>query len=206
VNIDNQIGTVIFSCLGLFGLWFLVFVLWDDYRQSVFRQQLFDLRGELFAYAKAGHIDFDDPNYRALRRQINSMIHYAYHVNFATLVGTIFAQWSAPDSFATPGFRERIQSDLELRPDVRDELLRIHDRVVVATATQIALTSLFAVPALFVKVMAQSVSTGAIFRDLKRSRQDLFLQEPVILHIQYMEAQALESAKQEDLCHVGAGA
>jgi hypothetical protein len=206
---NAQIGTVIFSVAGLIGLWFLVFCLWDDHRQVIFRQELFDLRRELFAFAQTGAISFDDPYYKGLRRQINSMIRYAYHVNFATLVLTMVTRLVAPETLRKSNFRERIASDPNLHAEVRKQLLRVHDRMSIATAKQVVVTSLFGGPALAITLMLRVLYlfiSGSLFHNLDDFRKDVFLQKPVVQHMQYMEAQALQSEKQERLCGVGASA
>ncbi len=49
-------------------------------RLDCFRKNMFAVRDELFDYAAAGNISFDDPAYVLLRRQINGMIRYGHQL------------------------------------------------------------------------------------------------------------------------------
>jgi len=77
------------------GVIFLVVLfgrLWPSYRLDSFRQQMFMLRDELFDYAAAGNIDFNDPAYRLLRQSMNGLIRYAHQLTFFRLCCT-FEMW-----------------------------------------------------------------------------------------------------------------
>jgi hypothetical protein len=49
-------------------------------RLDCFRQKMFSVRDELFDYAAAGNISFDDPAYVLLRRQMNGMIRFGHRL------------------------------------------------------------------------------------------------------------------------------
>lgn len=59
-----------------------IFLLWHlgvrPYLLDRFREELFILRDDLFDYAADGNIDFDDPNYGAVREWLNGSIRLAH--------------------------------------------------------------------------------------------------------------------------------
>jgi len=72
--------TVIATFVSLAGLWVLVFWLYRDYRVDLFRQELFQVRDELFDFAAQGQIPFDHPAYVGLREVFNGYIRFAHRV------------------------------------------------------------------------------------------------------------------------------
>ena len=64
--------------LSLLGLWVWFFWLYRDYRVDAYRQRVFALRNELWDYAAAGHISFDDPAYLVVRNRMNGLIRFAH--------------------------------------------------------------------------------------------------------------------------------
>jgi hypothetical protein len=62
------------------GLVYLVFWRYRELRIDSFRQQLFELRGELFDFADAGNISFDDRAYGVLRSTINGFIRFGHRM------------------------------------------------------------------------------------------------------------------------------
>ena len=65
----------VFGALCLFVLWHLGI---RPYLLDRFREELFIIRDDLFDYAAEGHIDFDDPNYGAVREWLNGSIRLAH--------------------------------------------------------------------------------------------------------------------------------
>ena len=73
-------------CLVLFVVWLVWYQFWIPYRVDYFRQRLFELRDELFEYAKAGNREFTDPAYVNLRRAINALIRYGHRVTISKIL------------------------------------------------------------------------------------------------------------------------
>ena len=73
-------------CLVLFVVWLVWYQFWIPYRVDSFRQRLFELRDELFEYAKAGNREFTDPAYVNLRRAINALIRYGHRVTISKIL------------------------------------------------------------------------------------------------------------------------
>lgn len=97
---DLQLTTALGSIVSLALLSVLLFGIAPKYRLDSFRQRMFTLRDELWDYAAAGYIDFDDPAYLHLRKLMNGMIRYGHQLTlFRTLM--TMAKWrlfgSAPE-------------------------------------------------------------------------------------------------------------
>lgn len=59
-------------------LWFVWHVPWRSSCQERYRQKLFEVRDELFDFARSGGISFNDPAYIALRANINGLIRFSH--------------------------------------------------------------------------------------------------------------------------------
>jgi hypothetical protein len=87
----------IYSLAGLLSLWFVVGVLWRSYRVSQLRQNLFNLRAELFDLAAAGDVPFNSPAYMQLRLTLNSLIRFAHRMNFLKFLYTLLMERLVPE-------------------------------------------------------------------------------------------------------------
>jgi hypothetical protein len=85
----NQIGDILNLGFGLILLWLLFYLGWRPYRVDRVREQLFEIRNELFLYAAAGEISFENLAYRKLRDRINALIRFAETMTFTRVI--IFA-------------------------------------------------------------------------------------------------------------------
>lgn len=97
----------------MFGL-LLIFLLWHlgvrPYLLDRFREELFILRDDLFDYAAAGNIDFDDPNYGAVREWLNGSIRLAHRFGpIDTLVMTMFGRVAERDHPEIKEWKKRIE-------------------------------------------------------------------------------------------------
>jgi len=120
----------IMSLLGLIALWAFWYNLQKPQRVDIFREKLFDLRGDLFDLAANGAIPFEHPAYRQLRLLINGLIRFAHRASFPTLVLAI-AQSNHATSDPLAAWRKSAQ---ELPEDVRNRLLALHGEVAKAFA------------------------------------------------------------------------
>lgn len=76
----------IFSWLSLVFLFITVFYLYNEYRVDKLRQSLFETRDALFDEARAGHISFTAPGYRATWFLINGMIRFGHKASLSQLL------------------------------------------------------------------------------------------------------------------------
>lgn len=70
--------TVLTSLAALMGLWYLIFWRYRGYCVDSFRQDLFDLRDDLFDSASNGLISFSHPAYGLLRSTTNGFIRFGH--------------------------------------------------------------------------------------------------------------------------------
>ncbi len=111
--------------VGLFAIWFLYFVCWREHRIDAFRQHMFALRDDLFDFARAGRISFNDPAYTTLRNVANGLIRYGHQLNVSRVLAIlIFA--GLPKS----NRMEEWKRDVESRPrEIRGKLLGTHTEI-----------------------------------------------------------------------------
>ena len=98
---EIQLATALTSCLSLAGLWVLLFKLYPDYCVDRFRQDMFDLRADLFDDEQITH---EHPAYGLLRQTINGFIRFGHRMNLLHVV-LFFLQTGgrvpAPSAFST---------------------------------------------------------------------------------------------------------
>jgi hypothetical protein len=99
------------------------------YRVDSFRQKMFAVRDELFDFAAAGGISFDDPAYLLLRQQMNGMIRYGHQITvFRTLI-TMGMRYVRNDVQREPWTKKWEASLRELNDDkVRDKMQMFHNK------------------------------------------------------------------------------
>jgi|SRR5208337_1245025 len=139
-------------CESSIALIFLVVVLLEllpSLRLDIFRQKMFALRDELFDYAAAGNISFDDQAYRLLRQSINGFIRYGHRLTFFRLCMTVL-QWKVLQQEPPPtwGIKwDKALSDVK-SDEVRNRLIAFHaesfslvfDRLVLGSPILLTLT------------------------------------------------------------------
>lgn len=130
--------TVLFSLA-----WWFVRQAWRDYCVDRYRQELFELRGELFMLAAKKKIQFNDTAYKALRGQLNNSIRFAHrtgilHFTFgAYVLGLHNLEQKAA---AYQGAWDKV---LELQPEeVRREIKSIRKRAAKAVLKKITSSSI----------------------------------------------------------------
>jgi hypothetical protein len=67
-------------------LWILFFFGWRPYRIDNVRENLFQVRNELFLLAANGDVSFDEPAYRVLRDRLNAVIRFAHTITLTRSV------------------------------------------------------------------------------------------------------------------------
>ena len=121
---NSSVAIALQTTLWLTIAWVLLFWCWRLYRIDRLRQQLFELRDELFDFAVDGGIDFSDELYVSNRLFLNAMIRYAHRITFTrALIGTVFAT-KALSKVRTPA-----QLIVELPTgETKNKLISIHRR------------------------------------------------------------------------------
>ncbi len=129
-------------CIALIVL--VLFRSWAESRLDVFRQRVFVVRDELWDYAAAGNISFEDPAYRLLRQSMNGIIRYAHQLTFFRVCVTVFRIELAIDSPKST-WSEDWQSALERtrNDDTRKQLEEFHARAMQLVANRLIFGSPF---------------------------------------------------------------
>lgn len=143
----TRLVSLLASIVSLLALWFLYSKLYRDYRIDLARERLFSLRDELFELGASGKISFDDDAYGLLRSTINGFIRFVHRLNFLStlfLVLRIDEEDVSKHSF----FRRFSEAMNELQPEIRTDLLAIHQKVHYVVLSHLVATS----PSLFVVV------------------------------------------------------
>lgn len=129
---EIQLATALMSCLSLAGLWVLLFKLYPDYCVDRFRQDMFDLRADLFDDLQIAH---GHPAYGLLRQTMNGFIRFGHRVNLLHVV-VFFLQTGGrvpkPSAFSTrwthalQGVKEAEREHLEAYRERMDILVAQH--------------------------------------------------------------------------------
>jgi hypothetical protein len=88
----DQAVSIIHVAINALILWFVWHVPWRRSCQERYRQKLFEVRDELFDFARSGAINFKEPAYVALRAYINSMIRFSHLIGVTRLAAFIICQ------------------------------------------------------------------------------------------------------------------
>lgn len=125
-------------------LFVIVFVLLRKCRVDALRHQLFVVRGELFDYALAHGLAFDDPAYVMLRSSINTMLRFAHKISFVRfLVLSAAFRWFSCTEMVTNQERQW-QEALRGVGDAehRRKIVELHEQVLLAVGRHMALGSI----------------------------------------------------------------
>lgn len=197
----NQIGAVLNFGFGLLLCWVLYYFGWRLYRIDKVRNDLFELRNELFLFAADGHISFNDPAYFSLRRRIEALIRFAHTLCFtrSLIFGILQSR------FPIPELEERYRywsAALERLPaESRKKLQDIHKRVQLAIIKQMLLNS----PALFfVAFVAWTFDFLKSLVITQESKEEGHEERVVIfarneLRVELIEEQAVLAQQEEEL-------
>lgn len=121
----NTVNIIDFSliAIGFSSIWILYFWLYKDYAIDYFRQDLFELRDELFNEAAGGLIDFNHPAYCLLRRTMNGNIRYSHRISFLNTL--ILSSLIKGNVSKQPGvsFEDRLTSSMDGLPETTKKKL-----------------------------------------------------------------------------------
>lgn len=134
----TDLALVFQAAVCLAALFTVLLTLWAEGRLDAFRQEMFIMRDELFDYAAAGNISFDDPAYRLLRRSMNGFIRYAHQLTFfrisMTMVELKLARKTSESKW-TEEWRNSLQKVRDTQ--VRIALEQFHDRTMMCAANRL---------------------------------------------------------------------
>ncbi|HWW97254.1 MAG TPA: hypothetical protein VNY74_06145 [Edaphobacter sp.] len=189
---DFQLTTVLETLAAAVILSFVLFRLVPIFRVDVFRQEMFELRDQLFDYAAAGNIAFNHPAYLLLRKLMNGLIRYGHQLTLYRVVmsglhrkidgGRPHLKWNHEWEVAVA----RIGS-----PQVRSKIMNYHARTIrIATKHLIAgsPTLIFLMAVCIFALVAKEGYLG--LRTLIRISRDR-LMNSTILDQRYIEEDAV---------------
>jgi hypothetical protein len=150
-----QLIAVFETATALALLVFVIFRLLPVLRLDIFRQEMFELRDELFDYAASGKIGFNEPAYRLLRQSMNSFIRYGHRLTFFRVCVILIGQKISPVE-GQVSWTEEWNKALECVEDesVRKDLLVFHARATGTVATRVVSGSPLLILALVISIMA----------------------------------------------------
>lgn len=126
MNITDSV-TAFSALVSLFGIWAVV-CLYLEYRVDCFRQDIFELRGELFEAAASGLIAFDHPGYGLLRSTLNGFIRFGHRLG---LMEVLLSFWLVRGAAAAAvSFEREWQACTKNLPgDVRQSLTALRKKM-----------------------------------------------------------------------------
>ena len=128
--------------LSLLGLWVWFFWLYRDYRIDAYRQRVFALRNELWDYAAAGHISFDDPAYLVVRNRMNGLIRFAHLLSLTWLLGAFWARALRPFPELEAEAHKEFEGALKnVDAQVANRLRSLHQQALLGAVEHIILVS-----------------------------------------------------------------
>lgn len=155
------------TCIHLALLYLIVFVLYPKYRVDALRHRLFVIRGELFDFALANGLAFDDPAYVMLRSSINSTLRFAHKVSIVRfLVLSAAVRWSSCSEMISDRDR-RWQAAIGgvAVAEHRQKIIELHEQALLTVARHTLLGSIYPI--------LQRVNVGAFSRLQQRYKQFL---------------------------------
>lgn len=160
---DAQLVTILTTWVSLF-LLIVVLRLWSSLRLDRFRQSMFALRDEVFDYAAAENISFNDPAYRLLRKSMNGFIRYAHQLTFFR-ISLMMLYWTVFDIQPKSKWWDSWTQALDDISDdrVKNDLFLFHQKAVGLVATRLVLGS----PVLMALLVAVACRFG--IRSLKEA-------------------------------------
>lgn len=195
----NQIGNIINLGIGLILIWILFYAGWRPYRLDRVRQQLFEIRNELFLYAMDGNVAFSDPAYSKLRTRINALIRFAETITFTRVIIFAFQDTLCPN----PAFHKQQtewEASLSRIPlEKRKVLVKFDDRVGKTLAIHLVKGSPLLVAILPFYLVARKLK-ALIDTQQEDPRVTTFARD---LRVELLEEQAVLAQKEEmyELAH-----
>jgi hypothetical protein len=121
MTMASTMTPLLVSLVSLAALWFFLNWPYRDYEVDRFRQDVFNLRDEMFDEAAGGLISFDDPAYGLLRMTMNGFIRFAHRLSFLNLFifsavaphenfGSFSAEWKKRTGHLEPTVKARLES------------------------------------------------------------------------------------------------
>lgn len=121
-----------------FLIWFF-YGPWQNFVLDTLRQNLFEIRDEIFLLAADGKIEFSSPEYKATRKWLNTIIRFAHEITWIQILA--FA-CSGVGKVAQPSNMKDIISQIEDK-GASERILDLYRKASIFVCASILLRSLF---------------------------------------------------------------
>jgi len=163
-------------------------------RLDELRQQLFAVRDEMFDYAAAGNISFDDPAYVLLRTQMNGFIRFGHQITLFRLLMSACARRVSGTQLLPTWTNQWLQSiDKISDSTVRRDMIRFHERAASIVAKHLIKGSVVLL-VLVAMALVAGIATGGIvsLREARKRASRTVLSGPIDPFV--IEEQAFSAA------------
>jgi hypothetical protein len=169
--------TALQSALGLIALWIFIAYAWRNLRLDSFRNDVFEIRDEMFLYASKDNVRFDNPAYMMLRSRMNVVLRYAHEFTLTKVFVVLLTQDLTDEPFA------KWQADVDtLAPQVQEKMREFNRRVAEATLCHMIYSSFF----LYLLVRPfRTLFKSLVIREAAGERSN------VVLTVERLEADAM---------------
>jgi len=162
----SQSALAFLSLISIAIIYLFLFWVYKDYRVDCFRQELFELRDDLFDEAASGFLDFESNSYGMLRSTMNGFIRFGHRISFSHLLLTYVLLRGRRYSSSVP-FDERLRANLlALTEEQKEIVLDYYQKMHFALARHLVkgspLLILTVVAPLIVSIAANRVLRGLI--------------------------------------------
>jgi hypothetical protein len=167
-ELNAALSFLITALIG-FGLFYWI---WQEYVIDSTRQQVFELRDELFDMAAAGQLDMNGEPYRMLRELFNASIRFAHHLNIWRLLVLMFTVKAVGERNVGRYAKHVVESVSSIEdPKIRARVSVIVEKQQMALALHVfkrSLLLMLAVPLALTILIMVLVSTDMIIRTFKK--------------------------------------
>ncbi len=198
----SDIGPLLLTGLGLLSLWLVAYFGWRPYRIDKVRNELFDLRNDLFLYAAEGGVVFDDPAYRIQRDRLNALIRFAHIITVTRALIFMAAERYRPNERVQSIQQKYLVAVSNLSESAQVKMRYIYDRTATILAWQLVSGSplLLIAAAIYLPLVAASKflrrtpkeSTGLIVA--RELRVELIEEQAMLAQTQQIDLEACELA------------
>ena len=126
---------ILLFLISLLCLWFFLFFLYKELAVDIFRQQMFQLRDELFDAASNGLIEYNHPAYIVLRNTMNGFLRFGHRVSLFEVLVTGLAlgsdHFKIRKTFRQVWQEAEITLSSEQRKEMQRYLLRLNELLII---------------------------------------------------------------------------
>lgn len=154
MELEARTAAILTSLVSIAGLLFIYFWLYRGQCVAKLRQDMFDLRDELFELALRRNISFEHQSYSMLRTMMNGYIRFGHHLSLLSVIAYLVISRAIVLKYTNAVYAlQWLESLKGLDEQSRRELNAIHERMNSAVAKHLLLGS----PILFLVIILLAV-------------------------------------------------